>query len=157
MTPVNVIQIEICLLSHLLCNIGNYPMLGADTRFWLANSREVFTRISCLMSSAWNITRKERHWWRHNSEWRSRRPSSFLTTAMWSSNTVFIWWFRPDKRGIWDIKAVETFQNLTNIVSNGINSLHLVCFCGYGNLSTLSITIPHLAFSRVWYCDAACG
>ena len=46
-------------------------------------------------------------------QWQSWPPSALLTAAMQSSNTVFIRWFRPDKRGIW---AAETFQNLTNIV-----------------------------------------
>ena len=32
-----------------------------------------------------------------------------------------------------------------------------VCRGGYGNLSTLSISITRLAFGRTKYCDAACG
>ena len=39
----------------------------------------------------------------------------------------------------------------------GINSLLLVCFRWYGNLSTLSIAIPRLAFGGAWDCDAAGG
>ena len=34
------------------------------------------------------------------SQWRSRSSPTFLATAMRLSNTVFIRWFRPDKKGI---------------------------------------------------------
>ena len=30
-------------------------MLGADSHFWLANNHEVYTRVSHLTSSAWDI------------------------------------------------------------------------------------------------------
>ena len=45
-----------------------YPMLRADSRFWLVNNREIWSRISRLTSSAWDIKTKERHWWRHNGD-----------------------------------------------------------------------------------------
>ena len=48
--------------------IRNYPMLRADSRFWLVNNREIWSRISRLTSSAWDIKTKERHWWRHNGD-----------------------------------------------------------------------------------------
>ena len=104
LTGVTILRNVVFLLSWytIYC-----PMLGADSRFLLANNHEVYTRISRLTSSAWNVMRKK---------WRSRPPSTFLATAMPSSNTVFIRWFRPDKRCIWDLKDSETFQNLTNIV-----------------------------------------
>ena len=49
-----------------------YPMLRADSRFWLVNNRELWRRISRLTSSAWDIKTKGRHWWRHNGD--SDRP-----------------------------------------------------------------------------------
>ena len=52
-----------------------YPMLRADSRFWLVNNREIWSRISRLTSSAWDIKTKERHWWRHNGD-SGRRPLS---------------------------------------------------------------------------------
>ena len=55
--------------------IGHYPMLRADSRFWLVNNREIWSRISRLTSSAWDIKTKERHWWRHNGD-SDRRPLS---------------------------------------------------------------------------------
>ena len=41
-------------------NIWCYPMLRADSRFWLVNNREIWSRISRLTSSAWDIKTKER-------------------------------------------------------------------------------------------------
>ena len=103
-----------CPHHYLLSlNIAYHPMLGADSRFWLANNREVYTRISRLTSSAWNIMRKERHWWRHNGD-HDRRPLSLPLRCDWA--TLYIRWFRLDKKGIWDFKAAGTFQNLTHIV-----------------------------------------
>ena len=52
-----------------------YPMLRDDSRFWLVNNREIWSRISRLTSSAWDIKTKERHWWRHNGD-SDRRPLS---------------------------------------------------------------------------------
>ena len=34
-------------------------MLRADSRFWLVNNREIWSRISRLSSSAWDIKTKE--------------------------------------------------------------------------------------------------
>ena len=42
------------LWQHLNDNIYIYPMLGADSRFWLANNREVYVHVS--------------HVWRHQRE-----------------------------------------------------------------------------------------
>ena len=55
--------------------ICSYPMLRADSRFWLVNNREIWSRISRLTSSASDIKTKERHWWRHNGD-SDRRPLS---------------------------------------------------------------------------------
>ena len=52
-----------------------YPMLCADSRFWLVNNLEIWSRISRLTSSARDIKTKERHWWRHNGD-SDRRPFS---------------------------------------------------------------------------------
>ena len=91
-------------------DIMYYPMFGADSRFWLANNHEVYTCISRLTSSAWHLMKKGYHWWRHNSD-HDRRPLSLPLQCDLAPNIVFIWWFRPDKRDIW-----ERFQNLTNII-----------------------------------------
>ena len=56
------------------------------------------------------------------------------------------------------LKLRKHFRMSKILFEHGINSLPLVCFRGYGNLSTLSIAIPRLAFGRAWYCDAVmCG
>ena len=39
----------------------------------------------------------------------------------------------------------------------GYYQLPLVCWRGYGNLSTRSIAIPRAAEGQAWYCDAKCG
>ena len=62
------------------------------------------------------------HVWRHQhdiykekgtslmtSQCWSKPPFAFLTTAMWPSNSVFIRWFKSDKRNRWDVKVVEKF------------------------------------------------
>ena len=61
------------------CKIIIYPMLRAESRFWLINNREIWSRISRLTSSAWDIKTKERHWWRHNGD-SDRRP---LSLPLW--------------------------------------------------------------------------
>ena len=132
-----------------------YPMLRADSRFWLVNNREIWRRISRLTSSAWDIKTKERHWWRHNGD-SDRRPLSLplrydlVTLRLYGDlgqiNVI---------AGI--LKLRKCFRMSQILFEHGINSLPLVCFRGYGNLSTLSIAIPRLAFGRAWYCDAACG
>ena len=132
-----------------------YPMLRADSRFWLVNNREIWSRISRLTSSAWDIKTKERHWWRHNGD-SDRRPLSLplrydlVTLCLYDDlgqiNVI---------AGI--LKLRKRFRMSQILFEHGINSLPLVSFRGYGNLSTLSIAIPRLAFGRAWYCDAACG
>ena len=89
-------------------------MLRADSRFWLVNNREIWSRILRLTSSAWIIKTKERHWWRHNGD-SDRRPLSSPLRYR-PRNIVFIRWFRTDYCGSWDFKAAETLQNVTNIV-----------------------------------------
>ena len=134
---------------------GLYPMLRADSRFWLVNNREIWSRISRLTSSAWDIKTKERHWWRHNGD-SDRRPLSLplrydlVTLCLYDDlgqiNVI---------AGI--LKLRKRFRMSQILFEHGINSLPLVCWRGYGNLSTLSIAIPRLAFGRAWYYDAACG
>ena len=50
-------------------------MLRADSRFWLVNNRDIWSHISRLTSSAWDIKTKERNWWRHTGD-SDRRPLS---------------------------------------------------------------------------------
>ena len=83
-----------------------YPMLCADSRFWLAKTCEEYTHISHLTSSSWDIKRKERHWWRHNDD-HGGRPL-FLPLRWDRGDTVFIQWFRLDKMDRWDFKDAET-------------------------------------------------
>ena len=135
--------------------ITNYPMLRADSRFWLVNNREIWSRISRLTSSAWDIKTNERHWWRHNGDSDCRPLSSLLrydlvTLCLYDDlgqiNVI---------AGI--LKLRKRFRMSQILFEHGINSLPLVCFRGYGNLSTLGIAIPRLAFGRAWYCNTACG
>ena len=135
--------------------ISFYPMLRADSRFWLVNNREIWSRISRLTSSAWDITTKERHWWRHNGD-SDCRPLSLplrydlLTLCLYGDLGEINVMARV-------LKLRKRFRMSQILFEHGINSLPLVCFRGYGNLSTLSIAIPRLASGRAWYCDAACG
>ena len=55
---------------------NSYPMLRTDSCFWLVNNHEIWSHISRLTSSAWDIKTKERHWWRHNGD--SDRRSLYL-------------------------------------------------------------------------------
>ena len=135
-----------CISSVLAMDILHYPMLRADSRFWLVNNREIWSRISRLTSSVWDIKTKERHWWRHNGD-SDRRPLSLplrydlVTLCLYDDlaqiNVI---------AGI--LKLRKCFKMSQILFEHGINSLPLVCFRGYRNLSTLSIAIPR---------DAACG
>ena len=146
---------QICCNDSYQMYIYYYPMLRADSRFWLVNNREIWSRISRLTSSAWDIKTKERHWWRHNGD-SDRRPLSLplrydlVTLCLYDDlgqiNVI---------AGI--LKLRKRFRVSQILFEHGINSLPLVCWRGYGNLSTLSIAMPRLAFGRAWYCDAACG
>ena len=132
-----------------------YPMLRADSRFWLVNNCEIWRRISHLTSSAWDIKIKEHQWWRHNGD-SDRRPLSL--PLRYDLVTLCIY----DDLGQINViagilKLRKRFRMSQILFEHGINSLPLVCFRGYGNLSTLTIAIPRLAFGRAWYCDAACG
>ena len=129
-------------LWHAYPCISIYPMLRADSRFWLVNNREIWSRISRLTSSAWDIKTKERHWWRHNGD-SDRRPLSLplrydlVTLCLYDDLgqiNVIAGILKPRKR----------FRMSQILFEHGINSLPLVCFRGY-------------AFGRAWYCDAACG
>ena len=132
---------------------NNCPMLGAEALVWLANNREVYTRIWRLMSSAWDIKRKESHWWRHNGD--HERPAPFLPLRCDRVTLCFamghIKWIT------WILKLQKRFRMWQISFENGLNSLPLVCYRGYGNLSTFNIAIPRLVFGRAWCCDAACG
>ena len=77
---------NILYLHYAVWNIL-YPMLGADSRFWLANNHEVYTHISLLMSSAWsawNIMWKEHYWWRLNGD-HDRCPLSLPLRCDWAT------------------------------------------------------------------------
>ena len=132
-----------------------YPMLRADSRFWLVKNREIWSRISRLTSSAWDIKTKERHWWRHNGDSDSRPLSLPLRYDLVK---LCLYDDLGQINVIAGILKLRKRLRMSHILfEHGINSLPLVCFRGYGNSSTLSIAIPRLAFGRAWYCDAACG
>ena len=127
-------------------------MLRADSRFWLVYNREIWSRISRLTSSACDIKIKERHWWRHNGD-SDRRPLSLplrydlVTLCLYGDlgqiNVI---------AGI--LKLRKRFKMSQILFEHGINSLPLVCWRGYGNLSTRSIAIPRAAEGQAWYCNA---
>ena len=125
-------------------SIRHYSMLRADSRIWLVNNREIWSRISRLTSSEWDIKTKERHWWCHNGD-SDRRPLSLL--LRYDLVTLCLY----DDLGQINViagilKLRKGFRMSQILFEHGINSLPLVCFRGYGNLSTLSIAIPRLAF-----------
>ena len=124
-----------------------YPMLRADSRFWLVNNREIWSRISRLTSSAWDIKTKERHWWRHNGD-SDRRPLSL--PLRYDLVTLCLYGDLGQINVIAGISKLRKRFRMSQIfLEHGINSLPLVCFRGYGNLSTLSIAIPLLAFGML--------
>ena len=102
-----------------------------------------------------NITKIECHWWRRNDD-HDRRPLSLPLRC--DRATLCSYEDLGQIKGVFEIlklrKRVRIWQ--TSFV-HGINSSHLICFRGYGNLSTLCIALPRLAFGRAWYSDAACG
>ena len=142
------------MCHHISC-IYIYPMLCDDSRFGLVNNRKIWRRMSRLTSSAWDIKTKGRHWWRHNVD-SDRRPLSLL--LRYDLVTLCLYGDLGQINVIDGIlKLRKRFRMSQILFEHGIKSLPLVCFRGYGNLSTLSIAIPRLAFGRTWYCDAACG
>ena len=107
-------------------NIHIYPMLRADSRFWLVNNHEIWSRISRLTSSTWDIKTKERHWWRHNGN-SDRHP--FSLPLRYDLVTLCLY---GDLDQI-DVIAVilklrKRFRMSQILFEHGINSLPLVCF-----------------------------
>ena len=146
---------EVIECKYLSWCISVYPMLRVDSRFWLVNNLEIWRRISRLTSSTWDIKTKERHWWRHNGD--SDRPPLSLPLR-YDLVTLCLCGDLGQINVIAGIlKLRKRFRMSQVLFEHGINSLPLVCFRGYENLSTLSIAIPRLAFGRACYCDAACG
>ena len=132
-----------------------YHMLRADFRFWLVNNREIWSSITRLTSSTWDIKTTERHWWRHNGD-SDRRPLSL--PLRYDLVTLCLYNDLGQINVIAGISKLRKRFRMSQILfEHEINSLPLVCFRGYGNLSTLSIAIPRLVFGRACYCDAACG
>ena len=109
--------------------IAIYPMIGDEFRFWLANSRELYTRTSRLTSSA-----------------REKNDIDDVTMVI---TTAVVFSCRCDtteclQNELVQIKVISDILMLRKwlrmwqkYVEHGINSLPLVCFRGYGNLSTL--------------------
>ena len=100
--------------------------------------------MSRLTSSAWDIKTKERHWWRHNWDSDHRLLSLPLrydrvTLCLYGDSGQII-----VIAGI--LKLRKRFRMSQILFEHGLNSLPLVCFRENGNLSTLSIAIPRLAF-----------
>ena len=92
------------------------------------------------------------------SEWRFRPPRPLSLPLRYYLVTLCLYGDLGQINVIARIfKLRKRFRMSQIFFEHGINSLPLVCFRGYGNLSTLSIAIPRLAFGRPWYCNAACG
>ena len=90
----------------MILNMWIYFMLGADSRFWLANSRKVYTSLTFDVISV-----------RYKDNLRNNDDHVDVScAAMQLSSTVFIQWFRTDERHCWDFEAAETFLNVANIV-----------------------------------------
>ena len=123
----------------MICNEWDmlfYPMLRADSRFWLVNNREIWSRISRLTSSAWDIKTKERHWWRHNGD-SDRRPLSL--PLRYDLAPLCLYGDLGQVHVIAGILKLRKRFRMSQILrEHGINSSPLVCFRAYGNLSTLS-------------------
>ena len=69
--------------------------------------------------------------------------------------TITYWWLLWNFI-LWDADWFQFQHNFNTlnqfqIFEHGINLFPPVCFCGYGNLSTLGTAIPCLAFGRMWY------
>ena len=125
-------------------SVADVTIVIKDGLFWLVNNSEVYTRISCLTSSAWNITRKKCHWWPHNCDHDSRPLSLPLRCDQHCLYNDL-----GQIKGVFEIlKLGKRFRIWQTSFEHGINALHLICFREYGNLSTLNIAIPRLVFGR---------
>ena len=148
------IAIHFCLMIYTLtavwCNIPIYPMLSADSDFWLVNNCEIWTRISRLMSSAWDIKRKERQWWHHNRD--SDRPPLYL--PLQCDRVIILYLYRDlgQINGIdWILKLRKCFRMSKTSFDHGINSLPLVCFSGiYPHLALKYQPWPSVLRCCVW-------
>ena len=124
-------RIHTLFYMYISWDIVFYPMLIADFRFWLVNNREIWSRISRLTSSAWDIKTKERHWWRHNGD-SDRRPLSLplrydLVTLCLYGDLGQI----NVMAGI--LKLWKRFRMSQILFEHGINSLPLVCWIRSGD------------------------
>ena len=130
-------------------SITIYPMLCADSRFWLANNREVYTRISGLTSSSWDVKR------RNVIDDVTMAIKAAVQSSCRCDATVVTLCSYNDldqiKGIVGIIKMWKRFRMWQTSFEHGINSLPLVCWRGYGNLPTLSIAISRLAYRRAWY------
>ena len=134
----------------------SYPMLRADSRFWLVNNREIWRRISRLTPSAWD-KKKQRN---SIDDVAMAIPTAVRFPYRYGTTIVTLCLYGDlgqinVKAGI--LKLWKRFRMSQILFGLEINSLPLVCFRGCGDLSTPSIAVPRLAFGRAWYCDAACG
>ena len=128
------------------------PCLSLDSD-WLTNMK--YRPVSHVWRHQPEIKRKERYWWRHNDD-HDRLPLSL--TLRCDRVTLLL---NDDLYQITEISGLlklwKRFRKWQTSFEHGINSLPLVCFCRYWNLSTLSIAIPYLAFGRARRYDAPCG
>ena len=142
--------------SDSLFDINSYPMLRADSRFWLVNNCEIWSRISLLTSSG--VRYKDKGTSLMTSQWRFR-PRRPLSLPLRYDLAVVTLCFYGDLGQINVIAGIFKLRKRLRmsqiLFEHGINSLPFVCFRGYGILSTLSIAIPRLAFGRAWFCNAA--
>ena len=105
-------SLHIMLIMTHLINVP-YPLLGDDFCLWFSNNRDIWTRISRLMSSAWGIKRKERRWRHHNGN-SGRRLLSLPQQC--DQIRLFIRRFRTYWLGSYNFKSAEMFHTFTNIV-----------------------------------------
>ena len=138
-----------------------YPLLGADTHFWLTNNHEVYGSISRLMSSAWDIKRKELHWWRHNGN-HDHQPL-FLPLRC-NQVTLCLYNDLSQIKGIAGISKLQKhFRMWQTSLEHEINSLPRICFLDMGidNEKILKddklISEGKARFHQIWLVSQKCA
>ena len=101
-----------------------------------------YRSVSHLPSSAWDVKKKEHHWWRHKGD-SDRCPCPLPLRC----DRVCLYNGLGQINGIAHmLKLQECFTMWQTSFEHGIKSLPFVCLHRHRNLSTLNITIACLAF-----------
>ena len=108
--------------------------------------------LLCLMSAAWDVKRKECHWWCHNCD-SVCHPLALLLQC--DQVILCLYYDLGQINGIAGIlKLQKCFRMWSTYFEHLMKLLPLVCFCGYGDLSTFSIAISMVSCQKGPTCHA---